>query len=126
VDTGLVGEGAPTGDVVVEGDLDLDGLGDQVLDLSEHAQVVLGLDGLGVGSVHSGDETTERGDTVSLSDTELDALDEEREGASNVSGAPFKQARGRGRQAEGRRETYDGGVDVGSPGFQSGVGVGDS
>jgi hypothetical protein len=79
VDTGLVGEGAPTGDVVVEGDLDLDGLGDQVLDLSEHAQVVLGLDGLGVGSVHSGDETTERGDTVSLSDTELDALDEERE-----------------------------------------------
>jgi hypothetical protein len=51
--------------------LDLNCLGDEVLDLTEHWEVVLGLDVVGVGDHHAGDETAERGDTVSLADTEL-------------------------------------------------------
>jgi hypothetical protein len=51
--------------------LDLNCLGDEVLDLTEHWEVVLGLDVVWVGDHHAGDETAERGDTVSLADTEL-------------------------------------------------------
>lgn len=75
VDTRLVGEGAPAGDVVVERDLDLDRLGDEVLNLAEHRQVVLSLDSLGVSRVHAGDETTERGDTVALADAKNRRVD---------------------------------------------------
>lgn len=35
VDTGLVGEGAETSDVVVERDVDFNGLGDKVLEVSQ-------------------------------------------------------------------------------------------
>lgn len=35
VDTSLVGEGAETGDVVVEGDIDLNGLRDEILQVSQ-------------------------------------------------------------------------------------------
>lgn len=70
VDTGLVGEGAETSNVVVERDGNLDSVGDQVFNLSEHVQIVLALDVLRVGDHHSSDKTTERGNTVSLSDTE--------------------------------------------------------
>lgn len=80
MNTGLVGERAPSSDVVVEWHLDLDGLGNEVLDLPEHGQVVLGLDSLGVGGVHARDETSERGDAVSLSDTEHGGVDVGRTG----------------------------------------------
>lgn len=70
MDTSLVGESTVAGDGVHEGDVDLDGLGDQVLDFSEHGEVVLGLDVFGVGGVEAGDETTERGNTDTLTNTE--------------------------------------------------------
>ena len=70
MDTGLVGKGAETGNVVVERDGNLDGVGDQVFNLSKHVQVVLALNVFRVGNHHSSDKTTERGNTVSLSDTE--------------------------------------------------------
>jgi hypothetical protein len=57
-------------DWVHEGDVDLDGLGDQVLDLTEHGEVVLGFDVFGVGGIEAGDEATERSDTDTLTNTE--------------------------------------------------------
>lgn len=59
VDTGLVGEGTEARDRVVEGDRDLDSLGDEVLELAEHGEVVLGLDVFRVDDVHARDEATE-------------------------------------------------------------------
>jgi len=75
VDTSLVSEGTETGDVVVEGDVDLDGLGDEVLDVLDLLQLVLALDVLRVGNHHAGHQTTERGDTVALADTENGGID---------------------------------------------------
>lgn len=75
MDTCLVGECAESGNVVVERDGNLDGLGDEVFNLSEHGQLVLGLYVFRVGDHHSGDQTAERGDTVSLSDTENRGID---------------------------------------------------
>lgn len=75
VDTSLVGEGTETGDVVVEGDVDLNGLGDEVLDLLELLEAVLALDVLGGGDHHTGHQTTERGDTVALTDSENGGID---------------------------------------------------
>lgn len=75
VDTSLVGEGAETGNVVVEWDVDLDGLGDQVLEISELLQLVLAHDVVTVGNNHTGHQSTERGDTVSLTDTENGGVD---------------------------------------------------
>lgn len=89
VDTGLVGEGTETSNVVVadnrlsaskpwtriavnlQRNLNLNGLGNEVFKLSKHREVVLSLDVLRVGNHHSGDETTKRGDTISLTNTEL-------------------------------------------------------
>ncbi len=53
VDTSLVGESAVNGDNVVEGDLDLDGLSDEVLDFTECLEVVLVHDVLAVSGVHA-------------------------------------------------------------------------
>jgi hypothetical protein len=53
-----------------QGDLDLNGLGDEVLNLTKHREVVLRLDALRVGRVHPRDESSERGDTVTLSNAE--------------------------------------------------------
>lgn len=75
VDTSLVGEGAVTGDGVHEGNVDLDGLRDQVLDLAEHGEVVLALHVVGVRSVQARDETAERGDTDTLADTKDGSVD---------------------------------------------------
>jgi hypothetical protein len=75
VDASLVGEGTVPGDRVHEGDVDLDGLSDQVLDFSEHGEVVLGLDVFGVGGIETGDEATERGDTDTLTNTEDGGID---------------------------------------------------
>ena len=85
VNTGLVGEGTESSDVVVaiissfrrlakdslQRNRDLDSLGDEVLDLSEHGEVVLGLDVFWVGDHHSCNQTTKGCNTISFSDTEL-------------------------------------------------------
>jgi len=78
VNTGLVGEGAESSNVVVEGNVDLNGLGDQILDVLDLVKAVLALDVLGVGDHHTGHQTTQRGDTVTLTDTQ--------DGGINVSG----------------------------------------
>lgn len=70
VDTSLVGEGTETGDVVVEGDVDLDGLSDKILNLLELVELVSGGDVVVAVDDHTGQETSERGDTVTLADTE--------------------------------------------------------
>lgn len=66
VDTSLVGEGAETGDRVVEGSVDLDCVGNKVLELLDLVQLVLALDVIRAGNHHAGQEATERGDTVTL------------------------------------------------------------
>lgn len=85
MNTGLVGECTESSDVVVaiissfrrlakdslQRNRDLDSLGDEVLDFSEHGEVVLGLNVFWVGDHHSCNQTTERCNTVSFSDTEL-------------------------------------------------------
>jgi hypothetical protein len=75
VDTGFVGESAESGDVVVEGNVDLDSLGNQVLKILELVKLVLALDVLGVGDDHAGHESTERSDSVSLTDSENAGVD---------------------------------------------------
>src|SRR5690606_14990296 len=54
VDTSLVGEGAETSDVVVEGNVDLDSLGDQVLEILQLVELVLAQDIVTVGDDHAG------------------------------------------------------------------------
>lgn len=76
VDTGLVGEGTETSDGVVEGDVDLDGISDKVLEVSQLVQLVLGENVVSVSSDHSSHQTSERGDTVSLTDSENGDIDE--------------------------------------------------
>jgi hypothetical protein len=75
VDAGLVGESAESGDVVVEGDVDLDSLGNQILEILELVELVLALDVLGVGDDHAGHESTERSDSVPLTDSENTGVD---------------------------------------------------
>ena len=70
VDAGLVGEGAEARDGVVEGRVDLDGLGDHILDLLEHVELVLALDIVGAGHDHAGEQAAERGDAVTLTNCE--------------------------------------------------------
>lgn len=70
VDTGLVSEGTETSDVVVEGHIDLDGLGNHILNLLELVKLVSGGDVFVAVDNHTGQETSERGDTVSLADSE--------------------------------------------------------
>lgn len=89
MNTSLVSEGTETSDVVVAGqqvisfyntdrigmnlqrDLNLNGFGNEIFELSEHREVVLALNVFRVGNHHSGNETTKRGDTISLANTEL-------------------------------------------------------
>jgi hypothetical protein len=78
VDTSLVSEGGETGNVVVEGNVDLDRIGDQILNRLELVKIVLALDVIAVGDNHTGHETTEGSDTVTLTDTD--------DGSVNVSG----------------------------------------
>lgn len=75
VDAGLVSEGTETGDVVVEGNVDLNSLGNKVLNVLDLLQLVLALDVLGVGNHHTGHETTQGGDTVALTDTKDGGID---------------------------------------------------
>ena len=82
VDASLVSEGAETGDGVVERSVDLDSLGNHILnlegsagpvkdaecvtDLLEHVQLVLALDIVGGAHDHAGKKTAEGRDTVAL------------------------------------------------------------
>lgn len=75
VDTGLVGEGAVAGDTVVERDLDLDGVGDEVLEVAELVELVLGGDVVGVDGEHAGDEVSNGGDAVALADAQDGSVD---------------------------------------------------
>jgi len=75
VDTGLVGEGGETGNVVVEGNVDLDRVGDEILDGLELVQVVLALDVIAVGDNHAGHQATQRSDTVALTDSDDRGVD---------------------------------------------------
>ena len=47
----------------------------QVLDFSQSSQVVLGLNVFCIADVHPGDQTTERSDSVTLSDTKNGGID---------------------------------------------------
>ena len=64
-----MGKGAETGDVVVEGDVDLNSLSNQILEVLELLELVLALNVLGVGNHHASHETTKRSDTVALTNT---------------------------------------------------------
>lgn len=86
VDAGLVGEGAEPGDVVVEGDVDLDGLRDEILQVSELVQFVLAHDVVAVGDNHAGHQTAERGDAVPLSDAQHGGVDVGRPGLERTVG----------------------------------------
>jgi hypothetical protein len=57
-------------DRVHERNVDLDSFGDEVLNFSEHLQVVLGLNIFRVGGVEASDETTKGSDTNSFTNTE--------------------------------------------------------
>jgi len=84
VDTGLVSEGTETGDVVVERDVDLDVIGNEILNFLELLEVVLAEDIITVGRHHPGHEATKGRDTVSLPYTE--------DGCINVRSAGFQGA----------------------------------
>lgn len=75
VDTGLVGEGAETGDVVVEWNVDLHSLGDQVLKILQLVELVLAQDIVTVGNDHAGHKTSKRSDTIALANTKDASVD---------------------------------------------------
>ena len=75
VDTGLVGESAEASDVVVEWDVDLDSLGNQLLNILQLLKLVLALNVVTVGDNHASHESSEWGDTVTLSNTENGGID---------------------------------------------------
>lgn len=119
MNTGLVGECTESSNVVVavcqlefllhetislQRNRDLDGLGDEVLDFSEHGEIVLGLDVFWVGDHHSCNQTTKGCDTVSFSDTELLSV----------------------LITQTEERTYNGGVDVGSTSLESSISIGNS
>lgn len=84
VNTGLVGESTEASDVVVERNVDLNGLRHKVLDLLELVELVLALDILRVRHHHTSHQTTKRGDSITLANTE--------NGGINVSGTGLQSA----------------------------------
>jgi hypothetical protein len=84
VDTSLVGEGAESGNVVVEGNVDFDSLGDQVLELLQLVELVLALDVLGVGDNHAGHESTKRSNSVPLANSKNAGVDVGRAGLQST------------------------------------------
>ena len=64
--TGLVGKGAETSDWVVEGDVDCDGLCDQVFDVLELFQLVSRPHVVTICGYHSRHEPAQRGDSIPL------------------------------------------------------------
>lgn len=75
VDTGLVGESTESGDVVVEGNVNLNSLGDQILNVLELVEVVLAGHILSVGNNHACHQSSKRSNTVSLTNTQHRGID---------------------------------------------------
>lgn len=75
VDASLVRERAEAGDGVVEGDVDLNSLGHQILNLLDHAELVLALDVFRARDHHAGHQGAEGADAVSLADAEHTGVD---------------------------------------------------
>lgn len=75
MDTSLVGEGAETGNVVVEGDVDFNRLRNKILQVSQLVKLVLTDHIVAIGDNHSGHEATQRGDAVPLSNTQHRGVD---------------------------------------------------
>lgn len=75
VDSSLVGEGGEPSNVIVEGDIDLDAVGDHVLNGLELVKVVLALDVVAIGNDHSCHQATERSDSVPLTDSDNRGVD---------------------------------------------------
>jgi hypothetical protein len=75
MDTSLVGKSAETSNGVVERYINLDILGDKVLNGLESLEVVAGLDVFGSRDNHAGHQTTKRGDAVTLTDSEDGSID---------------------------------------------------
>lgn len=88
VNTSLVGKGAETSDVVVEGDVDLNGLSDEVLKVTKLVELVFAHNVVTVGNDHASHQSTERGDTVTLTNTE--------DGGVNVGSTSLKSTVGVG------------------------------
>ena len=86
VDAGLVGKGTVSGDVVVEGNIDLDVIGDKIFDILELLQIVLAEDIVAVGNNHARHQTTKRGDSIPLANSE--------HGSVNVGGTGLESAVG--------------------------------
>ena len=82
--------------------MNLNSLGNNVFNLSQHLELVLALDVFWVGDHHTGNQTTKGCNTVSLSDTELDIS----------------------ARSSSNHDTHNGSVNVRSTGLESGVGVG--
>ena len=70
MDTSFVRESAETSDVVVEGDVDFDSLGDEIFNILELLELVLAADVVAVGDYHAGHESAEGGDAVTFADSE--------------------------------------------------------
>lgn len=60
---------------VREWHIDFNSLCDQVFDFTKHGEIVLGLDVIGVRRIQAGDQSTERGDTDTLSNAEHRGID---------------------------------------------------
>jgi hypothetical protein len=75
LDCYLVCEGTEASDVVVEWNVDLHGLGDQILNILELVKLVLAHNILSVGNDHAGHESSERSNAVSLTNTQNRGID---------------------------------------------------
>jgi hypothetical protein len=108
MDTGLVRKGAESCDVVVEGYVDFDEIGDQIFDFLELLDVVLDVLSathnihLGVANLidnvfairdnHTGHQATERCDTVTLADTQHRCIDMSRTSLQGTKGVRYGAA----------------------------------
>ena len=63
----FVGECTVTGDIIVEGNRDIYRIGDNVFKIPKFLEIVLSFDVFLIGSVHTSEKTTERGNPISFS-----------------------------------------------------------
>ena len=80
VDAGFVGEGTEASDIVVEGDVDFDGLCDKVFDIFELFELVFAPHVISVCCNHACHEAAKGGDTVAFTDSEHRGIDMGRAG----------------------------------------------
>jgi hypothetical protein len=91
VNAGLVGESAEAGDGVVEGSVDFNSLGNHILNLLEHMELVLALDVVRGAHDHASKETAEGRDTVALTDAEHTGVNV---GSTSLEGAVARRESG--------------------------------